>query len=295
MEKGIQYLNQAIATDPGYALAYDGLAYDYLVANDWTLSPHDAMPKAKEAAKKALELDDTLAEAHASLALVSDFYDWDWAAAESEFKRSIELKPNYALAHECYGVHLVAIGRTNEGIAESGRAVDLDPLSPETNAYLGMVLYFAHRDVQAIEQLRKTTDLDPSYWFGHELLGASYEQQGQLPEAIARLQKAVKLAGFIAEPTAFLAHLYAVSGRRAEAQKLLDTLKERSRETYVPTYAYAYIYAGLGEGDQALAWLESSYQARSTCMFYLKVNPLLESLRSDPRFQDLLRRMNFPP
>jgi serine/threonine protein kinase/Tfp pilus assembly protein PilF len=294
-EKGIEYFNQAIAADPGYALAYAGLAYDYWMANEWTLSPHDAMPKAKEAAKKALELDDTLAEAHTSLAIASEVYDWDWAAAESEFKRSIELKPNYALAHESYGLYLVAIGRANEGIAESERAVDLDPLSPETNAFLGWVLYFAHRYGQAIEQLRKTTDLEPNYWFAHELLGAAYEQQGQFPEAIAELQKAVQLAGIIAEPTAFLAHVYAVSGKRAEAQKLLDTLKERSRETYVPAYANAIIYAGLGERDQAVAWLERGYQARSSFMFLLKVFPVLDSLRSDPRFQDLLRRMNFPP
>jgi TolB-like protein len=295
LEKGIQYFNQAIATDPSYALAYDGLAYDYWVADEWTLSPHDAMPKAKEAAKKALELDDTLAEAHASLAIASDVYDWDWAAAESEFKRSIELKPNYAAAHEFYGLYLVSIGRTNEGIAESERAVDLDPLSAETNAFLGWVLYFAHRYGQAIAQLRKTIDLDPNYWLAHELLGAAYEQQGQFPEAIAELQKAVELAGIIAEPTAWLAHVYAVSGKRAEAQKLLDRLIERSRETYVPAYTIALIYAGLGERDQALAWLERAYQARSTCMKWLKVWPLLDNLRSDPRFQDLVRRMNFPP
>jgi serine/threonine-protein kinase len=294
LEKGIQYFNQAIATDPSYALAYDGLAYDYRIASEWTLSPHDAMPKAKEAAKKALELDDTLAEAHASLAVVSDFYDWDWAGAESEFKRSIELKPNYALTHEFYGLYLVSIGRSNEGIAESERAVDLDPVSSETNTELGLVLYLAHRYGQAIEQLRKTTDLDPNYWYAHEYLGLAYEQQSQYPEAIAALQKAMELAGIIAEPTAFLAHVYAVSGKRAEAQKLLDTLKERSRETYVPAYANATIYAGLGERDQALAWLERAYQERSSFMITLKVDAQRDSLRSDPRFHDLLRRMNFP-
>jgi serine/threonine-protein kinase len=295
LEKGIEYFNQAIATDPSYALAYGGVAYDYSMANEWTLSPRDAMPKAKEAAKKALELDDTLAEAHASLAAVHVWYDWDWAAAESEFKRSIELKPNYAQAHEVYGWYLVAIGRTNEGIAESERAVDLDPVSPETNAFLGWAIWFAHRYGQAIEQLRKTTDLDPNYSWAHELLGLGYEQQGQFPEAIAELQKAIELAGIIPEPTAWLARAYAVSGKRAEAQKLLDTLKERSKETYVPAYDIAVIYAGLGEREQALAWLEGAYQARSIYMNWLKVDPRLDSLRSDPRFQDLLRRMNFPP
>jgi serine/threonine protein kinase/Tfp pilus assembly protein PilF len=294
-EKGIQYLNQAIASDPSYALAYDGLAYDYIIANEWTLSPRDAMPKAKEAAKKALELDDTLAEAHASLAIVSDLYDWDWVAAESEFKRSIELKPNYALAHVWYGLYSVAIGRTNEAIAESERAVDLDPLSPETNAFLGCVLYFAHRYGQVIEQLRETTDLDPNYWLAHGDLGVAYEQQGQFPEAIAELQKAIGLAGIIPEPTAWLARAYAVSGNRAEAQKLLDALKEPSKWTYLSPYNIAMVYAGLGEGDQALAWLERAYQERSYYMSWLKVDPGVDNLRSDPRFQDLVRRMNFPP
>jgi len=294
LEKGIQYFNQAIATDPSYALAYDGLAYDYIIADEWTLSPNDSMPKAKEAAKKALELDDTLAEAHASLAVVNSCYDWDWRAAESEFKRSIELKPNYALAHEFYGLYLWSIGRTNEGIAESERAVDLDPLSPETNAFLGFGLWYAHRYGQAVEQLRKTADLDPSYWATHEALGAAYEEQGQFPEAIAELHKAVELAGIIAKPTAWLARAYAVSGKRAEAQKLLDRLKERSKETYVSTYDIALIYTGLGERDQALTWLERAYQARPWPMNSLKVDPQLDGLRSDPRFQDLLRRMNFP-
>jgi tetratricopeptide (TPR) repeat protein len=295
LEKGVQYFNQAIATDPSYALAYDGLAYDYIIADEWTLSPHDSMPKAKEAAKKALELDDTLAEAHASLAVVDAFYDWDWAAAESEFKRSIELKPNYALAHEFYGHYLASIGRANEGIAEGERAADLDPLSPETNTFLGVGLYYARRYGRAIEQLRKTADLDPNYWFVHEGLGLAYEQQGQFPEGIAELQKAVELAGIIAKPTAWLARAYAVSGKRAEAQKLLDGLIERSKETYVSTYDIALIYTGLGEREQALAWLERAYQARPWPMNSLKVDPQLDSLRSDPRFQDLVRRMNFPP
>jgi TolB-like protein/DNA-binding winged helix-turn-helix (wHTH) protein/Tfp pilus assembly protein PilF len=295
LEKGVQYFNQAIASDPSYALAYDGLADDYWIADEWTLSPRDAMPKAKEAAKKALELDDTLAEAHGSLAMVNAFYDWDWAAAESEFKRSIELKPNYGLAHEYYGWYLVSIGRANEGITESERSVELDPVSPEANSVLGYVLWVAHRYGEAIEQMRKTTDLDPNYWFAYEVLGLAYERQGQFPEAIAELQKAVRLAGTIAEPTAGLARVYAVSGNRAEAQKLLDSLQERSKETYVSPYLIAMICTRLGERDQALAWLERAYQARSLFMIQLKLDPSFDSLHSDPRFQDILRRMKFPP
>jgi TolB-like protein/Tfp pilus assembly protein PilF len=294
LEKGVQYFNQAIAADPSYALAYDGLADDYWIADEWTLSPRDAMPKAKEAAKRALDLDDTLAEAHGSLAMVNAFYEWDWAAAEREFKRAIELKPNYGLAHEYYGWYLVSIGRANEGITQSERSVELDPVSPEANSVLGYVFWVAHRYGEAIEQMRKTTDLDPNYWFAYEVLGLAYERQGQFPEAIAELQKAVRLAGTIAEPTAGLARVYAVSGNRAEAQKLLDRLQERSKETYVSPYLIAMICARLGERDQALAWLERAYQARSLFMTQLKLDPSFDSLRSDPRFQSLLRRMNFP-
>jgi serine/threonine-protein kinase len=294
-DKGMEYFNQAIATDPSYALAYDGLAYYYFGLSDWALSPQDAMPKAKEAAKKALELDDTLAEAHASLAIVNAFYDWDWAAAEREFRRSIELKPNYAPAHKFYGWYLASTGRTDEGVAESERAVDVDPLSPDPISHLGLVLYLAHRYGQAIEQLRKATELDPNYWLAHEALGIAYEQEREFPETIAALQKAIELAGVIPEPTAFLARAYALSGKRAEAQKLLDGLIERSKETYVPAYAIALIYAGLGERDQALASLERAYQERSWYMIFLKVDSRVDGLRSDPRFQALLRRMNFPP
>ena len=295
MRKGLECINQALAIDPRFALAYDGLAFYYTAAVDWTLSPDEAMPKAKEAARKALEIDDDLAEAHSDMAWIHYYYDWDWAAAESESRRAFELKPNNSLAHDTYAEFLVPMGRTDEGIAENKKAIDLDPLSLHTNASLGVGLYYAHRYAQAILQLRKTIDLDPTYWWAHSYLGRAYEQQGQFPEAIAEFQEAVRLGSGITEPKAFLGRVYAVSGKRAEARKVLEELNEVSKQFYVSPYNVALIYAGLGEKDQALAWLERAFAERSTWMPYLKVDPWLDSLRSEPRFQDLLRRMNFPP
>ncbi len=294
MRKGLECINQALAIDPRYALAYDGLAFYYSAAVDWTLSPTEAMPKAKEAARKALEIDDDLAEAHSDMAWIHYYYDWDWAAAESESRRAIELKPNNSVAHDTYAEFLVPMGRTDEGIAENKKAIDLDPLSLHTNAALGVGLYYAHRYAQAIVQLRKTIDLDPTYWWAHSYLGRAYAQQGQFPEAIAEFQEALRSARGITEPKAFLGRVYAVSGKRAEARKVLDELNEVSKQIYVSPYNIALIYAGLGEKDQALAWLERAFAERSTWMPYLKVDPGLDSLRSEPRFQDLLRRMNFP-
>jgi serine/threonine protein kinase/TolB-like protein/Tfp pilus assembly protein PilF len=295
MRKGLECFNQALAIDPRYALAYDGLSAYYGAAVDWTLSPTEAMPKANEAARKALEIDDDLAEAHSDMAFVHFWYDWDWAAAESESRRAIELKPNDPLAHDLYALTLEPMGRTDEAIAEDKKAIDLDPLSLHSNGSLGVNLYYARRYAQAIVQLRKAIDLDPNYWWAHSYLGRAYEQQGQFPEAIAEFQEALRSASGITEPKAFLGRVYAVSGKRAEARKVLNELNDVSKQIYVSPYNIAQIYAGLGEKDQALAWLERAFAERSTWMTYLKVDPGLDSLRSDPRFQDLLRRMNFPP
>jgi tetratricopeptide (TPR) repeat protein len=295
MRKGLECINQALAIDPRYALAYDGLAFYYSAAVDWTLSPNEAMPKAKEAAKKALEIDEDLAEAHSDMAFVHCYYDWDWAAAESESRRAIELKPNDSVAHDTYASFLIPMGRTDEAIAEHKKAIDLDPLSLHTNASLGVSLYYAHRYAQAIVELRKAIDLDPNYWWAHSYLGRAYAQQGQFPQAIAELQEAVRSASGITEPRAFLGRAYAVSGKRVEARKVLDELNEVSKQTFVSPYNIALIFAGLGEKDQALAWLERAFAERSTWMPYLKVDPGLDSLRSEARFRDLLRRMNFPP
>ncbi len=193
MNRGIGYFHQAIDVDPNYALAYDGLSYAYGLNDDYLFSPSDAMPKAKEAAKKALELDDTLPEAHTEMGIVNFWYDFDWSAAEREFRRAIALRPNYAPAHEYYGWYLVSVGRTEEGIEESQRAVELDPLSIETNTIVGQNLYFAHRYDQAIDQLQKTLDMDSNNWAAHLCLGLAYERKGDLPRAVAEFQSARKI------------------------------------------------------------------------------------------------------
>jgi len=295
MQKGLECFNQALAIDPRYALAYEGLAFYYTAAVDWTLSPNEAMPKTKEAARKALEIDDDLAEAHSDMAWIHYYYDWDWAAAESESRRAIELKPNDPGAHDTYALFLVPLGRPDEGIAENKKAIDLDPISPHANASMGVNLFYAHRYAQAMVQSRKAIDLEPTDWWAHSYLGRAYEQQGQFPEAIAELQEAVRLGSGITEPKAFLGRVYAVSGKKAETRKVLGELNAVSRRIYVSPYDIALIYAGLGEKAQALACLERAFAERSTWMPYLKVDPWLDSLRSEPRFQDLLRRMNFPP
>ncbi len=295
LNKGVEYFHQAIATDPNYALAFVGLAYYYWTALEWTLSPRESMPKAREAASKALQIDDTLAEAHAWLGVVSWVYDWDWSAGEKEFKRAIELNPNLAVAHSQYAFYLAVMGRVEEATAESKRAQDLDPVSPETNMYTGWILYFAHRYSQAIEQLRKTVDLDPNYWFAHTVLGVAYEGKGELPEAIAEFEKARQLEDTIPENWGALGHAYAVSGKRAEALTVLEKLKELSKEHYVPPFDMAIVYVGLGEKDRAFEWLEKAYAERSFFLTWLKVEPELDSLRSDPRFADLVRRVGLWP
>lgn len=294
LDKGMAFFNQAIAMDPTYALAYEGLSYYYGWTDDLLLAPRDAMPKAKEAAKKALELDDGLPQAHVDLATVLAQYEWDWTAAEQEYRRSIQLDPNYAAAHTFLGYLLVSEGRFEEGIQEDRRAVELDPLSPEANWFLGWMLYSARRYEEAIDQLRKTIDLDPNFFLAHTVLGVAYEQKGRMPAAISELEKGVRL-GECNQSLGELGRAYAVVGKRREAQQLAGRLIGEWKRSHVGAYDIAIIETGLGEKDQAIAWLESAYQDRTFFMDNLKVEPELDTLRSDPRFKDLLRRMNFPP
>ncbi len=291
LEKGLQYFNQALALDPNYALAYDGLSAYYINSEEVDLSPREAMPQAEEAARKALRLDDSLAEAHTSLAFAYFSYDWDWAAAEHEFKRALDLNPNYARAHEGYALYLASMGRQDESIAEGQRAVDLDPLSPEINANLGWDLVFARRYDEAVRQFRKTIDLDPHFWFGLDGLASALEGTGNLSEAFEYAKRAAGEND--ADPT--VGDLYAVLGKRADAQRVLLGLEEQWRRNHFGDYDIAGVYAALGEKDQTLVWLERAYESRSIMMTALKVDPDMDSLRSGPRFQDLLRRMNFPP
>jgi TolB-like protein/DNA-binding winged helix-turn-helix (wHTH) protein len=294
LKKSIEYFNQAIEKDPGFALAYAGLADSYVVPAN-RLPPREAMPKAKAAAIQALELDETLAEAHASLGRVFAAYDWDWTSAEKEYKRAIEVNPRYVIAHQWYGGYLEAMGRHNEAIAERKRAQEMEPLSLIINFELGLAFYYARDYDQAIEQFQKTLELDQDFPPAHAFLPAAYEQKGMYGEAIAEFKSAIPLKGG-SEVTylAGLGHVYAVSGKKSEARTLLDELKHLSAQEYVPAPNIALIYAGLGEKDQAFAWLEKGYEDRSFQMQWIKIEPRWDSLRSDPRFQDLMRRVGLP-
>ena len=293
--KGIDYFNQAIAADPNYALAYSGLAFNYNNAGDWMTPPREAAPKAKDAARRALAIDDTLADAHLSLATTAHWYEWDWATAEREFKRAIELSPNDPRPHGYYSWYLANMGRTEQALAEAKRGQQLDPVSLEASLFLGSILVFSRQYDQAIEQLRSGIELDPTYWYAHDFLGRAYEQKGRLPEAIAEFQRALELEKDNAENWSNLGHAYALSGNRAEAQKIIEHLKELSLHTYVAPYNLAAIYTGLGDRDQAFAWLDRAYADRSGFLaFYFKTDAHMDSLRSDPRFAELIHRVGLP-
>ena len=289
------YFNQAITEDPSYAQAYSGLADTYALLGDWqyaVMSAKEALPKAKAAATKAVELDNTLGEAHISLAFCLDGFDWDLQSADREFQQGIRLSPNYATAHHWYAWHLSLVGRYNEAIAEMRRAESLDPLSLIINADLAELLLIAHSYDQSIEQSRKTIAMDPNFALAHNQLGQAYLQKQMPIEAITELQKAVELSGGSPTCTANLARAYAASGRRSEAIRLLNDLKKRSNPGYSNAPEIAMIYAALGDRDQAMSWLERGYEERFNPGVFLR--PGFDPLHSDKRFQDLLHRSGLP-
>jgi serine/threonine-protein kinase len=296
-EKGLEYFQQAIEQDPSYALAYAGLADSYNLLGLYVyhgLEPKESYPRAKAAAVHALQIDDTLAEPHTSLAWVKFRFDWDWPGAESEFKRAIELNPRYPTAYHWYAYYLAGVGRLNEARAAIQKAQELDPLSLIINATVAQVFYYAHEYDRAIEQLRKTLEIDANFAHAHRLLGEAYRKKAMVGEAIAEMQRAVTLSGgnrayYLGQ----LGNAYAVSGRRGEALKIIDELTELSRQKYVSPTIFAIVYIGLGEKDQAFTWLERAYEERSGMPTEFMVEPMFDSLRSDPRFQELLRRMKF--
>lgn len=290
-EKGVEYFERAIALDPNYALAYVGLADCYqLLSGYFALPSREGIPKARKALLEALQLDDTLAEAHASLAHLRA-REWNWSDAEKEFQRAIELNPNYVTAHHWYSIYLRVMGRFDEAWAEIKIAVELDPVSLSINTSVGALLYVMREYDQALEQLRTTLELDPLYPYAHFNLGMVYEAKEMYPEAIKHYRKTQTILGKNPELTAFLGHAYALSGRRGQAQKLLDELKKLSDQGYELRYHIAVIYEGLGEKDQAFAWLEEAYHKRDEVLGILKVDPMLDSLRADPRFMSLLERV----
>ena len=293
--KGIEYFNQAIALDHQYGLAYSGLAYNYINQDDWFMPPNEAGPKTREAAQKALAIDESDGGAHLSMAIVTHWYDWNWAAAESEFKRAIELNPNNWEAHTYYSWFLAPMGRNDQSIAEAKRAQQADPLSGFANFNVGGALVFARQWDPAIEQLHRAIEVDPTFWFSHCFLGRAYEQKGKLPEAIAEFQRALELEEDNAEIWSGLGHAYALSGKRTEAQKVLEHLKGVSAHSWVAPYNIAVIYAGLGEKEQAFAFLDQAYKDRSYYLpTYLATDARIDSLRSDPRFVELRKRVGLP-
>ena len=295
-KKAIGYFNQAIEKDPNYALAYAGLADAYVLLSAYAeASPKDSLPQAKAAAEKALELDSTLGEAHASLAQALLAYDLNFAEATREFRRAIELNPNYATAHHWYGESVLGpLGKFEEAIAEARRALELDPLSVIINADFGSALTNARRYDQAIEQLRKTVEMDPGFYYAHWTLGNALELKGFNEEAIAEYKKAIALNDDPI-PRALLGHLYAKLGRKDEALailKQLRELRESSKERYVSPYNLALIHIGLGQKNEAIQLLEETYEERDGYnIVFIKVEVLLDPLRGDPRFEALVQKV----
>lgn len=296
-KKAIEFFEQAISIDPNYAQAYAGLAdaLNLLASQEALLgglSPKETFPQAKRAALRAVELDDSLAEAHAAMGTILSS-ECDWAASEREFKRAIELNPNYDVVHSFYGLLLITMGRMDEAMSEMKQAEKLDPLSITVKTNIGGILFRARAYDQAIEQVRKVVEVAPNFPRAHLVLGQVYEQKGMYAEAIAELQQTARLSGNRPVALAVLAHIYAVSGNRAEAIKLLEQLQQLSTERYVSPDQMAIIYAGLGDKDKVFEWLEKELEDRSLSIGLLGIEQRFDSLRNDPRFQDLLKRAGF--
>jgi len=295
VKKGIEYFQRAVEKDPGYPLPYVGLADSYNILGYYSYAaPRDVFPKAKAAALKALEIDGALTEAHASLAYGRLYYEWDWPAAEREFKAVIARNPAYPTGHLYYANHLAAMGRFTEALAQFENACELDPLSLISNTGIGWTLYFSGAYDGAVEALRKTLEIDAHFVYAHLMLGQSYLQLSRFQEAIAEFQTASDLSGASLPDLAMLGRAFGLAGNSSEANKVLNHLKERSVASYVSPYCMAEVYLGLGEAGQALQWLEKAYEERARQLVMLKVEPEVDRLRSDSRFENLLQRMNFP-
>jgi DNA-binding winged helix-turn-helix (wHTH) protein/TolB-like protein/Tfp pilus assembly protein PilF len=296
-KKGVGYFERAIQKDPKFALAYSGLADSYILMGSYShgqIPPREAMSKARAAAERALAIDDTLAEAHASLAFAKLNYDWDWLGAEKEFHRALELGPNDARTHHWYSNYLIAMGRTQEALAESRRALELSPTDVAINEHLGWAYLMARQYDEAIEHCRVTLELDPDFVQAHRVLSLADLYRGHYEVAISGLQKGVQSAGADPVALALLARAYALSGRAAEARHLLRELEELSKQRYVSPADIGVLYGDLGEKDEAFQWLGKAYDERSNFLINLKVDPALDSLRSDPRFAALAARIGLP-
>jgi serine/threonine-protein kinase len=292
LNASIKSFDGAIAIDPTYARAYAGLADSYAtMGNNRLLPPDEAFPKAEAAAEKALSLDEDLAEAHASLAFAHWNYDFDWDVVDREYKRAIELNPGYTTAYHWYSGYLSGMGRHSEAIAAVKKARELDPLSPRINANVGFILYFARQNDAAIEELQKTLQMDTSSGAPYLYLGMAYLQEGKPQEAIVALEKNSRISDSPAADALDLAYGYAVAGRREDSLGMLHQVMAQPHKSYMPALWVARVYTALGEKEDALKWLRRAYDERSPQLPFLNVDPRWDPLRSDPRFQDLLRRM----
>lgn len=288
LKRAIEYFEQAIGKDPNYALAYAGLADSYALLGVFHLPPREAFPKAKEAALNALRIDDHLAEAHAALGHIKVQYEYDWADAEKEYRRAIDLNPNYANAHHFYAIYLTMMGRFDEGLDEINRAEELEPSSLFIHTNFGGILYQARRYDEAINQFKSVLEMNPNIDLAHSFLGYAYLQKGMYEQAIAEFQKRTTPA---TGSSGDLGQAYGLSGRRSEALKEIDKLQELSKQRYVAPYNLALIYTSLDDKDNALEWLEKAYEDRSTLLIWIKVDPRLDNLRSDARFKAVIKRM----
>ncbi len=295
--KAIGYFEDATQRDPNYALAYAGLSDSYAIISATIFGTMPAAvsgPKAKAAAQRALEIDPTLAEAETSLATAKFNYDWDWSGAASGFENAIHINPSYATAYQRYSLYLMAMNRPRESFEQIHRARELDPLSISINFSLGWRLYMARQYDRAIEQLRNTLEMDPSYELPHLVAGQALEQKGQFDLAIAELRKAVDLSHGTPLMLSALAHAYACAGNKPEAEKILSQMRAEAKSQYLSPYYFAVVYAGLGDSETAMNWLEKAFVDRSNGLVFLQVEPELDSLRSNPRFVALERKLNFP-
>ena len=297
LERSVEYFKQAIEKDPTYAQAYVRLGSSFELLMNWGFLPQqEALPQAKAAAIKAVELDDTNSDAHAIMGNMN-VWDWNWSAAESAYKRAIQLNPNSALAHNGYGIlYLSPMGRHDEAIVELRRAIELDPLNILDSHDLGWAFLLARQYDRAIEQLQKILEMEPNYVFVYWDLGLAYAAKGMYEKALAAMQKRIDQEGSTPSALGSLGWAYGISGKREEALKVLDRLKERAKQEPVDPIEFAWVYAGLSEKDLAIEWLQKTYEERSGSwqLIWLKVAPWYDNLRSDPRFTELLRKVGLP-
>jgi len=295
IEKSIEYFQRAIQRDPHYALAYAGLADSFhLIAFYGAGPPKEFMPKAREAATRALQIDEKMAEAHTLLADSRYLFDWDWPGAEREFRRAIELNPNYPTARQWYANYLSVLGRSDEAVSEIQREHALDPLNLIINTDVGTTYYYAGQYDRAIEEQRKPLELEPDFFLAHVYLGFAYLRKNLSEDAIREFDVAQRLAADEPDSIALRGYACAVASRRKEAEKALADLLTLSKRRYVSAFPIAWVYIGLGNKDRAFEWLEKAYEERAARLVYLKVERGFDPLRSDKRFDDLLRRIKFP-